>query len=237
VVNLILSPQFSIAAAKMHMLAPDGRCKAFDARADGFGRGEGCGVVVLKRLSEAQAAGDPIWAVIRGSAVNQDGNTNGLTAPNGLSQQRVIRQALANARIQPEQISVVETHGTGTVLGDPIEIEALAAVMGGNRAAQSPCYLGVCQNQRGPPGRRGGHCRGDQGGADAAPAPGAARGAFPDAQPAPGSARFVCYSHRPDAAARAGRAVCCRGQFVWLVRHQRARHFARSARGGARRPA
>jgi acyl transferase domain-containing protein/acyl carrier protein len=141
-VNLILSPQFSIAAAKMHMLAPDGRCKAFDARADGFGRGEGCGVVVLKRLSEAQAAGDPIWAVIRGSAVNQDGNTNGLTAPNGLSQQRVIRQALANARVQPEQIDVVETHGTGTVLGDPIEIEALAAVVGANRAAQSPCYLG-----------------------------------------------------------------------------------------------
>ncbi len=141
-VNLILSPQFSIAAAKMHMLAPDGRCKAFDARADGFGRGEGCGVVVLKRLSEAQAAGDPIWAVIRGSAVNQDGNTNGLTAPNGLSQQRVIRQALANARLQPEQIDVVETHGTGTVLGDPIEIEALAAVIGANRAAQSPCYLG-----------------------------------------------------------------------------------------------
>ncbi|MCA9875544.1 MAG: acyltransferase domain-containing protein, partial [Anaerolineales bacterium] len=141
-VNLILSPQFSIAAAKMHMLAPDGRCKAFDARADGFGRGEGCGVVVLKRLSDAQADGDPIWAVIRGSAVNQDGNTNGLTAPNGLSQQRVIRQALANARVQPEQISVVETHGTGTVLGDPIEIEALATIMGDSPDRQTPCYLG-----------------------------------------------------------------------------------------------
>jgi len=141
-VNLILSPQFSIAAAKMHMLAPDGRCKAFDARADGFGRGEGCGVVVLKRLSDAQADGDPIWAVIRGSAVNQDGNTNGLTAPNGLSQQRVIRQALANARVQPEQISVVETHGTGTVLGDPIEIEALTAVIGADAPDRTPCYLG-----------------------------------------------------------------------------------------------
>src|SRR6185503_6926880 len=116
-VNLTLFPEGSVSLAKWGMLAGDGRCKTFDARADGYVRGEGCGVVVLKRLSDAQANGDPILAVIRGSAVNQDGRSAGLTAPNLLAQQAVIRQALANARVTPERISYVEAHGTGTALG------------------------------------------------------------------------------------------------------------------------
>src|SRR5579875_2715681 len=141
-VNLILSPQFLIATSKMHMMAADGRCKTFDARANGIVLGEGCGVVVLKRLSDALADGDPILALIRGSAVNQDGHSTGLTAPNLLAQQEVLRQALASARVAPEQIGYVETHGTGTVLGDPIEVEALSAVIGQPRSQDSRCFLG-----------------------------------------------------------------------------------------------
>ncbi len=129
-VNLILEPTFTTAASRMHMMAADGRCKFGDARADGFVRGEGCGMVFLKRLSDAQAAGDPILAVIRGSATNQDGRSNGLTAPNGPSQVAVLRAALADAGLQPAAIGFVEAHGTGTALGDPIEIEALAEVHG-----------------------------------------------------------------------------------------------------------
>ncbi|NEO76482.1 polyketide synthase, partial [Moorena sp. SIO4G3] len=119
-VNLILSPEFTIICSQAQMMAADGRCKTFDQAADGYVRGEGCGVVVLKRLVDAIRDGDNIRAIIRGSAVNQDGLSNGLTAPNGPSQQAVIRQALANAGVKPAQISYVETHGTGTPLGDPI---------------------------------------------------------------------------------------------------------------------
>ena len=146
-VNVMLSPQFTIAASRMRMLASDGRCKAFDARADGFVRGEGCGVVVLKRLSTALADGDPIHAIIRGSAINQDGHTNGLTAPNGLSQQAVIRAALDNAGVDPARLTYVETHGTGTPLGDPIEVEALASVLG--QSADRRCYLGSVKTNLG----------------------------------------------------------------------------------------
>ncbi|HLO30244.1 MAG TPA: amino acid adenylation domain-containing protein [Anaerolineales bacterium] len=128
-VNLILTPELTITFSQARMLSPDGRCKTFDASADGYVRGEGCGVVVLKRLSDALRAGDHILALIRGSAVNQDGRSNGLTAPNGLAQQDVIRQALANARVSPQQIGYVEAHGTGTPLGDPIEIASLRAVL------------------------------------------------------------------------------------------------------------
>jgi len=128
-VNLILTPELTITFSQARMLSPDGRCKTFDASADGYVRGEGCGVVVLKRLSDALRDGDNILALIRGSAVNQDGRSNGLTAPNGLAQQDVIRQALANAQIAPHQIGYVEAHGTGTPLGDPIEIASLRAVL------------------------------------------------------------------------------------------------------------
>ncbi len=141
-VNLILSPEMSIGATKSNMLAADGRCKTFDSRADGFVRSEGCGVVVLKRLSDAQADGDNILAIIRGSAVNQDGFSSGLTVPNKLAQEAVIRSALKNAGVQPDQIQYVEAHGTGTSLGDPIEVRALASVLAEGRDAHSPFWLG-----------------------------------------------------------------------------------------------
>jgi acyl transferase domain-containing protein/acyl carrier protein len=139
-VNLILSPLFGMITDRMGMMAPDGRCKPFDARADGFVRSEGCGVVVLKRLADAVADGDPIRAVIRGSAMNQDGATNGITAPNGRAQQAVIEAALADAGIAAADVGYVECHGTGTPLGDPVEVDALARVYGVGRAA--PCALG-----------------------------------------------------------------------------------------------
>ncbi|WP_316976891.1 type I polyketide synthase [Shumkonia mesophila] len=140
-VNLILSPVFHVASSKLGTISPDGLCKTFDSSADGYGRGEGCGMVVLRRLSEAQARGDRILAVIEGSAVNQDGKSNGLTAPNGLAQERVIREALERARLAPADIGYVEVHGTGTPLGDPIEVEAIGRVMQGQRAADDPVIL------------------------------------------------------------------------------------------------
>ena len=142
-VNLMLLPLVTIAASRMHMMAPDGRCKTFDASADGFVRSEGCGVVVIKRLADAVAGGDRILAVVRGTAVNQDGRTNGITAPNGRSQEAVIRDALKNGGVDPSQVSYVEAHGTGTSLGDPIEVEALGAALGRQRTNASPVTLGA----------------------------------------------------------------------------------------------
>ncbi len=141
-VNLILSPESTIALSKAHMLSPDGRSRAFDAAADGFARAEGCGVVALKLLSRAIADRDNICAVIRGSAVNHDGRSSGLTAPNGAAQERLIRQALQAAGIKAPDIQYVEAHGTGTALGDPIEAHALAAVLGAGRDARNPLYIG-----------------------------------------------------------------------------------------------
>lgn len=138
-VNLILSPDLYVALSHSRMLAPDGRCKTFDASADGFARGEGCGMVVLKRLSDAQADGDRVLAVIRGSAVNQDGPSSGLTAPNGPAQEAVIREALARAGVAPHEVGLVEAHGTGTQLGDPLEVQALGAVFGKER--EQPLWL------------------------------------------------------------------------------------------------
>lgn len=140
-VNLIPSPDTTIALSGLQMMAADGRCKTFDTRADGFVRGEGCGAIVLKRLPDAERDGDAIYAVIRGSAVNQDGRTNGLTAPNGLSQQKVLQRALKRAGVDGKRIGYVEAHGTGTALGDPIEVEALTEVMG-RPADGIPCALG-----------------------------------------------------------------------------------------------
>jgi acyl transferase domain-containing protein/acyl-CoA synthetase (AMP-forming)/AMP-acid ligase II/pimeloyl-ACP methyl ester carboxylesterase len=138
-VNLMLSPELTQTFTMAGMMAEDGRCKTFDASADGYVRGEGCGVVILKRLEDARRDGDRILAVVKGSAINQDGRSNGLTAPNGLSQQAVMRQALANASLAPGEVSFVESHGTGTSLGDPIEVNALKAVLG---TRDTTCYLG-----------------------------------------------------------------------------------------------
>jgi acyl transferase domain-containing protein/acyl carrier protein len=127
--NLIFSPENSIGLSKMKALSSDGRCKAFDAGADGYGRGEGSGVVVLKRLSDAQADRDNILAVIAGSAVNHNGRSNGITAPNSAAQEMVIRDALEMARVSIDQVQYLEAHGTGTPLGDPIEMSALQALL------------------------------------------------------------------------------------------------------------
>jgi myxalamid-type polyketide synthase MxaB len=140
-VNVILSPETTVAFSKARMLSPDGRCKPFDASANGYVRGEGCGVVLLKRLSDAIADGDTILGVIRATACNQDGKTSGMTAPNGPSQMECVRKALAQARVKPEQVSYVEAHGTGTPLGDPIEVSALNGVLGTRGADAPPCYM------------------------------------------------------------------------------------------------
>ncbi|MEM7129590.1 MAG: amino acid adenylation domain-containing protein [Chloroflexota bacterium] len=141
-VNIILNPTVSTALAQAGMIAPDGRCKTFSADADGYARGEGCGVVVLKRLDNAIRDGDLILATILGSAVNQDGRTNGLTAPSGSAQSDVVRKALANAHCAPDQVSYIETHGTGTPLGDPIEVNALKFALDGEAPSAAPCWMG-----------------------------------------------------------------------------------------------
>ncbi|MGC2163614.1 MAG: beta-ketoacyl synthase N-terminal-like domain-containing protein, partial [Silvibacterium sp.] len=148
-VNLILSPAIAIGFTKAGTLAPDGRCKAFDARANGYVRSEGAGVVVLKLLSKAWADGDPIYAVIRGSAVNQDGRSNGLMAPNPQAQEAVLREAYRQAAISPGKVQYVEAHGTGTLLGDPIEAKALGAVLGVERPPGRWCALGSVKTNLG----------------------------------------------------------------------------------------
>ncbi|MEM9271364.1 MAG: type I polyketide synthase [Cyanobacteria bacterium P01_F01_bin.143] len=141
-VNRILSPEHSINFSRARMLSPDGHCKTFDIGANGFVRGEGCGMIVLKRLSDAVKDKDNILAVIRGSAINQDGHTSGLTVPNGPSQQSVIREALESAGVEPAQVSYIEAHGTGTSLGDPIEVGALGAVFGASHSVDNPLQIG-----------------------------------------------------------------------------------------------
>nr|CAD19090.1 StiF protein [Stigmatella aurantiaca Sg a15] len=155
-VTLLLTPLTLVMASKMQLMAADGRCKTFDSRADGIAMGEGCGVVILKRLSDAQADGDRILAVIKASAINQDGRTNGLTAPSGASQQVLLRQALTRAGISPSQVTYVEAHGTGTPLGDPIEVEALAEVIGQPRPSGPPCVLGSVKANLGHTGAAAG---------------------------------------------------------------------------------
>ncbi|SJM96117.1 type I polyketide synthase [Crenothrix polyspora] len=147
-VNLMLSPEMQVIGAKAGILSPVGRCSTFSADADGFVRGEGCGVVVVKRLNDALRDNDPILAVVRGAAINQDGRTNGIAAPNGFSQQRVIQQALNAAQLEAAQITFIETHGTGTLVGDPIEVEALAEIYG-LASPQGACYLGAVKTNIG----------------------------------------------------------------------------------------
>jgi len=141
-VNLLLSPELSMAFSRAGMLSRTGRCNTFDASADGYVRSEGCGMVVLKLLSRAIADSDPVLAIIRGSAINQDGASNGLTAPNGLAQEAVIRAALVDAGVAPNEVSYIEAHGTGTPLGDPVEVSSLANVYGLGRSRDNPLFLG-----------------------------------------------------------------------------------------------
>jgi microcystin synthetase protein McyD len=148
-VNLILTPEVPIALCRNQMLAADGRCKTFDESADGFGIGEGCGVVVLKRLSEALADGDRIWALIRGTSVNNDGASGGFTVPNGPMQTDLIRDALADAHLSGNAIDYVEAHGTGTSLGDPIEIKAIADALCVNRSPSQPLLIGSVKTNLG----------------------------------------------------------------------------------------
>lgn len=142
-ISLNLMPEETISLAKWGMLAPDGRCKTFDESANGFVRSEGCGLIVLKRLSDALRHKDRVLAVVRGSAVNQDGRSNVLTAPNGEAQRNVIRSAMQQAGVSGSDIGFVETHGTGTKVGDPIEVEALRFTVGGDKSATKPCYMGA----------------------------------------------------------------------------------------------
>ncbi|RQH10613.1 MgcH [Okeania hirsuta] len=148
-VNLILSPFSTIGRCQAKALSPDGRCKTFDAAANGYGQAEGCGVLVLKRLSDAISDGDLISAVIRGSAVNHDGPSSGMTVPNKMAQKQVIQQALTNAKLEPNQVSYLDAHGTGTSLGDPIEIEALAEVYKKKRPVDSPLIVGSVKTNLG----------------------------------------------------------------------------------------
>lgn len=147
--NVLLSPATMITFSQSRMLSPDGKCKTFDAAADGYVRGEGCGVIVIKRLDDAIRDGDRIRAVIRGSAVNQDGASGGLTVPNGVAQQRVITEALDRAGLTPGDVDYLEAHGTGTSLGDPIEVQAAAAVLGKGRAADKPLLIGSAKTNIG----------------------------------------------------------------------------------------
>ncbi|MGB0129928.1 MAG: polyketide synthase, partial [Rhodocyclaceae bacterium] len=140
-VNLTLTADGSVLTSRARMMSFDGHCKTFDSSADGYVRGEGCGMLVLKRLSDAQRDGDRVLALVRDSALNQDGRSSGLTAPNGTAQEAVIRAALANARLQPADIGYVEAHGTGTPLGDPIEVKALHQAYG-QRPAGQPLQVG-----------------------------------------------------------------------------------------------
>jgi 3-oxoacyl-(acyl-carrier-protein) synthase/SAM-dependent methyltransferase len=147
--NLILTPEYSVSFSRTRMLSPHGRSKTFDASADGYVRSEGCGVVILRRLADAKRDGDPVLAKIVGMAVNQDGRSAGITAPNGPAQEAAIRAALDDAQVAPTAVTFVETHGTGTPLGDPMEVQALSAVYGTGRDGRTPLHIGSVKTNLG----------------------------------------------------------------------------------------
>lgn len=147
--NILLMPESNVTLCKAKALSPDGQCKTFDEKADGYVRGEGCGVILLKRLSDALRDNDHILAVIKGSAVNNDGKTAGLTVPNGKSQEEVMKKALGQTELSRTDISYIEAHGTGTPLGDPIEVDAINKVYGHQRNKENPLYLGTVKTNIG----------------------------------------------------------------------------------------
>ena len=148
-VNSVLAPEINVSLSKARMLAPDGRCKTFDASADGYVRGEGCGMVVLKLLKDAQADGDDIVAVIRASGINHDGRASGLTVPNGVAQERLLTDVLKRAGLTAKEVDYIEAHGTGTPLGDPIEVQAVSAVYGKDRGPEEPILIGTVKTNIG----------------------------------------------------------------------------------------
>ncbi|MBF0437480.1 MAG: SDR family NAD(P)-dependent oxidoreductase [Magnetococcales bacterium] len=148
-VNLMIRPEYNIALHKGQFLAPDGRSKSFDARGNGYGRGEGAGILVIKPLADALRDGNRIYAVVCATGVNQDGHTNGITVPNGQAQQALIRQVCTAANIDPKRVRYVEAHGTGTPLGDPTECKALGSVYGQGRPADQPCVVGSVKSSIG----------------------------------------------------------------------------------------
>ena len=148
-VNMILTPELLLSLARWGMLSPDGHCKTFDATANGFVRAEGCGVVLIKRLADARADGDRIWALVRGWAVNQAGRSSAFGVPNGLAQAAVMREALAAAHVAPGGVAYVEAHGTGTSLGDPIEMESITEAYGAQRSVDAPLWVGAVKSNVG----------------------------------------------------------------------------------------
>jgi acyl transferase domain-containing protein len=221
-VNLLVAPESSIFLSKAGALSVDGRCKTFDAEANGYVRGEGCGVVVLKRLADAQTAGDGVLALVRGSAVNHDGRTSGLTVPSGPAQQRVVRRALAAAGVAPDAVDFVECHGTATSLGDPIEVQALGNVFAGRDPERPPVLLGSVKTNIGHLEAAAGIAGLMKGGA---PAPAWRAGAQPplsDTEPQGGlAAAAAARLHRIDIlAVRRSSGADRRRQFLWHQRHQ-----------------
>ena len=236
-VQAVLTPEVSIGFCKASMLSPDGRCKAFAAEANGYVRGEGGGMLVLKPLSRARADGDRIYALVRGSAINEDGRTNGMTVPSLAAQQSVLRDAYRRAGVRPEAVHYVEAHGTGTVVGDPIEAEALGSVLGVRSPGRPGAAHRLGEDEYRPPRSRLGHRGIDQGGADASPPVDPpslhARNLNPAIAFADLHLRVVGAGEAwPD-----GTPPARRNQLVRLRRSQRARHSrgARDGRGGARR--
>lgn len=222
-VNLTLALESTLALARLQFLSPSGRCQVFAAGADGFVRGEGCGVVVLKRLNDAIRDGDRVETLIRGSAVNHDGRSGGLTTPNGPAQEKVLHRTLEAADVEPASVQYVEAHGTGTVLGDPIELRALGAVMGRGHTADRPLWVGSVKTNFGhreaAAGIAGLHQGGARGTARRDPAAAALRGAESTySLVRPAAARF---SGGHDLARQRG--ASSRHQFVRVQRNQRPR--------------